>query len=83
MIIVVEKATGYNDSVFLRKEILQTCFVGVKQRLEVRIMIILHGRYLTDRRSSFYLVVHVFATAHLTNLVLGVVLGGLAKRTGS
>jgi hypothetical protein len=43
----------------------------------------LHGRSLTDLRSCFYLVVHGCATAHLTNLVLGIVFGGLAKLVGS
>jgi len=41
------------------------------------------GRSLTKHRSYFYLVVHVYATAQLTILVLGIVLGGLAKRVGS
>ena len=39
-----------------------------------------HTTYATYHRT---LVVHVCATFHLTNLVLGIVLGGLAKRAWS
>ena len=40
------------------------------------------GPHPFDRRSCCFLEVHVFATAHLTKLVFGVCLGGLAKRAG-
>ena len=71
-----------DDSILFTEEISSGNFFEWGNDLRF-VSIFLHGRSLTDLRSCFYLVVHGCATAHLTNLVLGIVFGGLAKLVGS
>jgi hypothetical protein len=72
-----------DDSIPFTEGISSTMFCWSGATTQGLFYYFLHGRSLTDRRSCFNLVVHVSVTAHLTNLVIEIVLGGLAKRAGS